>query len=115
MYLAKSLGKNQISGNPRARRSPQRRPAPVPEEEVVASPPPLAVPARSIPSVPPMRANPMAINGSGHDSHGEDEPDPADVRRNIAAARRNMDPDHQIRRAMDAFLSSPSVRPGDPG
>jgi hypothetical protein len=45
--------------------------------------------------------------------HGEDEPDPADVRRQIAAARLNMDPDHQIRRAMDAFLSSPSARPGE--
>jgi hypothetical protein len=48
-------------------------------------------------------------NGSSHEAHGEDEPDPADVRRQIAAARRNMDPDHQIRRAMDAFLSSPTT------
>ncbi len=38
----------------------------------------------------------------------EREPDPGDVRRQIAAARRSFDPDDQIRRAMDAFLSSPS-------
>jgi hypothetical protein len=35
------------------------------------------------------------------------------MRRNIAASRRNMDPDHQIRRAMDALLSSPAARSGD--
>jgi hypothetical protein len=52
-------------------------------------------------------------NGSHHEGHGEDEPDPVDVRRQIAAARRNMDPDHQIRRAMDAFLSSPTTSRGD--
>jgi hypothetical protein len=33
------------------------------------------------------------------------EADPQDVRRQIAAASRSFDPDHQIRRAMDAFLS----------
>jgi hypothetical protein len=27
------------------------------------------------------------------------------MRRQIAVARGNMDPDHQVRRAMDAFLS----------
>jgi hypothetical protein len=37
----------------------------------------------------------------------ETEPDPGEVRKQIAAARLNMDPDHQIRRAMDAFLSTP--------
>lgn len=35
----------------------------------------------------------------------DDEPDALVVRRNIAAASRAFDPDHQIRRAMDAFLS----------
>jgi diguanylate cyclase (GGDEF)-like protein len=39
------------------------------------------------------------------------EADPQDVRRQIAAASRSFDPDHQIRRAMDAFLSpAPSER-----
>jgi diguanylate cyclase (GGDEF)-like protein len=37
----------------------------------------------------------------------EEEPDAAVVRRQIAVATRSFDPDHQIRRAMDAFLSPP--------
>ena len=45
------------------------------------------------------------------ENHGEeDEPEPAEVRRQIAAARRSFDPDYQIRRAMDAFLSTPDER-----
>ena len=125
MYQAKSLGKNQISGNPRPRRIGQRRASLTPDAltppMVAPTPDPIAV--RAAPS--PARSFPVPsgqINGSAsppaaqaaHESHGEDEPDPADVRRQIAAARRNMDPDHQIRRAMDAFLSTPSARPGDP-
>jgi diguanylate cyclase (GGDEF)-like protein len=126
MYQAKSLGKNQISGNPRPRRIPQRRPAVMPDEVI----PPTVVPASapttpsappapsstSRPSSAPFPVRPAAINrsSSSQESHGEDEPDPADVRRQIAAARRNMDPDHQIRRAMDAFLSSPSAQSSDP-
>jgi diguanylate cyclase (GGDEF)-like protein len=35
----------------------------------------------------------------------ESEPDPEEVRRRIATATQSFDPDHQIRRAMDAFLS----------
>ena len=35
----------------------------------------------------------------------EDDADPQEVRRRIATASRSFDPDHQIRRAMDAFLS----------
>ena len=35
----------------------------------------------------------------------EDDADPQEVRRRIASASRSFDPDHQIRRAMDAFLS----------
>ena len=58
----------------------------------------------------------MATNGShanrptvlpmpaAHEPSNEDEPDPTEVRRQIAAASRSFDPDHQIRRAMDAFL-----------
>ncbi|MDP9134241.1 MAG: hypothetical protein M3N56_05360, partial [Actinomycetota bacterium] len=34
-----------------------------------------------------------------------DDADPQEVRRRIASASRSFDPDHQIRRAMDAFLS----------
>jgi len=117
MYQAKSLGKNQISGNPRPRRAPTKLLA-APEEAsepVPAAPPPAAAPADP---PPPPAATAFTVdgaptNGAHHDAHGEDEPDPADVRRQIAAARRNMDPDHQIRRAMDAFLSSPTSSRAD--
>jgi hypothetical protein len=44
-------------------------------------------------------------------SGGDEEPDPSDVRRHMARASRGFDPDDQIRRAMDAFLSTPR----DPG
>ena len=112
MYQAKALGKNQISGNPRPRRTGPRRLLAAPEE---TSPP---APRSAAPSAEPTAARPVAAerpatNGVANVPHGDDEPDPADVRRQIAAARRNMDPDHQIRRAMDAFLSSPSARPGE--
>lgn len=130
MYQAKSLGKNQISGNPRPRRVPAKLlaapeavdDAPVPEAVVPVEAPvaPAEQPAAVAGAAPPPPATAFTIdsaatNGSQHhDGHGEDEPDPADVRRNIAAARRNMDPDHQIRRAMDAFLSSPTPSRVDP-
>jgi hypothetical protein len=129
MYQAKSLGKNQISGNPRPRRTTPRLLAapheigePAPTEPAPTEP--VSMPPAPAEPVPSVAAAPVAVatgvpestafaieskaNGSNHEAHGEDEPDPADVRRQIAAARRNMDPDHQIRRAMDAFLSSPT-------
>lgn len=113
MYQAKSLGKNQISGNPRPPRSGQRRLLAT-AEEVSRRAPAAAAPPVDPPSPAAASARPAATNGSVAVLHGDDEPDPADVRRQIAAARRNMDPDYQIRRAMDAFLSSPSgARPGD--
>ena len=42
----------------------------------------------------------------------DEEADPHVVREQIAAASRSFDPDHQIRRAMDAFLS-PTSGAGD--
>lgn len=52
-----------------------------------------------------MSVDPDGGNGAGSsDPPGEQEPDPSDVRRQIASASRSFDPDHQIRRAMDAFL-----------
>jgi diguanylate cyclase (GGDEF)-like protein len=170
MYQAKSLGKNQVSGNPRPRRLPLHEPAvrgevapqaaaapdagvahvadgaaaaevaaaPEPETATVAepipsraaftvavdAPPPVLVagvaaapspaaasapaPAPAAPQARPARA---AGNGAAEGTE-DDEPDPHEVRRNIAAARLNMDPDHQIRRAMDAFLS-PETRESD--
>jgi hypothetical protein len=47
----------------------------------------------------------VGLSGANHDPVEEDEPDPREMRRQIAAAQRNMDPDHQIRKAMDVFLS----------
>ena len=124
MYQAKSLGKNQISGNPRPRRAPAKLLAPPdevrePQVAEAVAPEPFPAPPAAIavepPPAPSSAAFPIdsATTNGHHDPHGEDEPDPADVRRQIAAARRNMDPDHQIRRAMDAFLSSPSTTRAD--
>lgn len=125
MYQAKSLGKNQISGYPRPRRLP---PLPAPSVQPVeaapaAAPEPQPEPAGLAPAAasPPvsktsLEAVEMATNGAhatrptvlpmpaAHEPSNEDEPDPTEVRRQIAAASRSFDPDHQIRRAMDAFL-----------
>jgi diguanylate cyclase (GGDEF)-like protein len=132
MYQAKSLGKNQISGYPRPRRLPPlpHTAAPPPESAPPAAPNPAAADQKSAngplevshaepvapPSRPPLGAVEMATNGAhggrptvlpmpvAHEPSNEDEPDPSEVRRQIAAASRSFDPDHQIRRAMDAFL-----------
>jgi diguanylate cyclase (GGDEF)-like protein len=159
MYQAKSLGKNQVSGNPRPRRLPftpsevapptfadppaAATPAAKPTVEVPADDPPsmaFAVdagppvkgppkaggqneaaasgdsPAPAAAPVPAMVGGPRApLPAMGaHDVFDDEEPDASEVRRNIASARRNMDPDHQIRRAMDAFLS-PTQPNGDNG
>jgi diguanylate cyclase (GGDEF)-like protein len=118
MYQAKSLGKNQISGNPRPRRTAPRRLLTAPEETsqptpAAPAPAPAAETAAKTDVATAVAADRPASNGAARLPHGDDEPDPADVRRNIASARRNMDSDRQIRRAMDAFLSSPSARPGE--
>ncbi|HEX7171839.1 MAG TPA: GGDEF domain-containing protein [Candidatus Limnocylindria bacterium] len=128
MYQAKSLGKNQISGNPRprpallARRStleppptvitpaaPEPEPA-APRGEVVEPPgaPPAPADDRAV-AVPLGPVVPPEI--TGRDVEADDaEPDPMEVRRRIATASRSFDPDHQVRRAMDAFFS-PSIPP----
>jgi diguanylate cyclase (GGDEF)-like protein len=136
MYQAKSLGKNQISGNPRPRRlvtrvgldegdaevevtaasveEPRAATTATPFTVEAAIPAPAASPAPAAQAAAAVGvgvgAAPVAARRGGGNSHeptDEDEPDPGEVRRQIAAARLNMDPDHQIRRAMDAFLSSP--------
>jgi diguanylate cyclase (GGDEF)-like protein len=147
MYQAKSLGKNQVSGNPRPRRLLYRAPdepaavpaavsaipvmptqeggpepaatgaaeatpsPPPPEPAPVAAPPAEPEPEAAAYAQPPLAAVPAALH---HDATEEDEPDPSEVRRHIASASRNLDPDYQIRRAMDAFLS-PSRPNGDRG
>ncbi len=124
MYQAKRLGKNQISGNPRPRpallaRRTTAEPAPEP-------PPAAPAPVSASPAASGRRApSTMAVSGPTEDravavklgpillpeqpssSRTEeiDDADPQEVRRRIASASRSFDPDHQIRRAMDAFLS----------
>jgi diguanylate cyclase (GGDEF)-like protein len=56
----------------------------------------------AVPDLKPRRIS-LAIA----DQPEDEEPDAAEVRRQIAVATRSFDPDHQIRRAMDAFLSPP--------
>ena len=122
MYQAKKLGKNQISGNPRprpallARRSAAEEEAPAPAAE---APQMAAEPARSRMSGPPEdravavelgpivpTVVPPTLPASDQPRTPDDsEPNAQDVRRQIATASRSFDPDHQIRRAMDAFLS----------
>jgi diguanylate cyclase (GGDEF)-like protein len=164
MYQAKSLGKNQVSGNPRPRRlpfnpvdalaaadigPPATTPAtgPVPVAAAVAAtaepaaaevapapePPPAPIHTPPVIEVPPLReadatafsvapepapvasgAPAGAAAASTSDPIEDDDANPTVVRQQIAAARRNMDPDHQIRRAMDAFLS-PTKPNGDSG
>ena len=52
---------------------------------------------------------------AGEPRHDDSEPAAADVRCQIEAASRSFDPDHQIRRAMDAFLSPGGVERDRPG
>jgi diguanylate cyclase (GGDEF)-like protein len=104
MYHAKALGKNQISGNPRGRRVAALPPGtePEPAARAVAIAP---LPGAAAPAGPPTVAGAGRDHGTGQEGGEDDEPDPGEVRRQIAVARGHMDPDHQIRRAMDAFLS----------
>jgi diguanylate cyclase (GGDEF)-like protein len=120
MYQAKKLGKNQISGNPRprpallARRAPAAEEAQAPTSTVAAAETPIAAAdagrnGASAPSEDRAVAVEMGpiVPSAPPDQHRPDdsEPNPHDVRRQIATASRSFDPDHQIRRAMDAFLS----------
>src|SRR5687767_4776503 len=128
MYQAKSLGKNQISGNPRprpallARRSTlEPTPAaPVPSsatESEATDEAGAAVPATApaedravaVPLGPVVPTPQPPRDGEADDA----EPDPVEVRQQIATASRSFDPDHQVRRAMDAFFS-PSLPPSVP-
>ena len=116
MYQAKSLGKNQISGNPRprpallARRSIAEVEPPAPDVEAPSASPP-AQEARSNGATAPPEDRAVAVElgpvapPQDEARHDDSEADPQEVRRQIEAASRSFDPDHQIRRAMDAFLS----------
>jgi diguanylate cyclase (GGDEF)-like protein len=103
-------------------------PAPMPEAAPAPNPARSDVAAATDASAPPkadssratgatgqlhpveMDTAPLTRNGSGADG-GDDEPDAGEVRRQIAAASRSFDPDHQIRRAMDAFLGPIPTEP----
>jgi hypothetical protein len=135
MYQAKKLGKNQISGNPRPRPALLSRRSTIeePPEPVAVAP---SVAAEAVAAEPATVQAPVTRNGATAPSEeravavelgpvvvgedrparpdaGDDEPDAQVVRRQIAAASRSFDPDHQIRRAMDAFLS-PTAGERDP-
>jgi len=118
MYQAKRLGKNQISGNPRPRPALLARRSTVPAHE-----PPVPAPVASPEVLRPRSVTPVsgpredravAVElgpiGSAQPARGPrhdeiDDADPQEVRRRIASASRSFDPDHQIRRTMDAFLT----------
>jgi hypothetical protein len=83
-------------------------PAEAGPEPSAEPPPPEPVPSEPI-AAAAAAPEPLPAQGArqnGAVEAGEEEPDPGEVRRQIAVARRSFDPDHQIRRAMDAFLSS---------
>ena len=124
MYQAKTLGKNQISGNPRARPALiARRSQADASRDWAASPSVIAARAEASPApredravavelgpAPEPAAAPVPpaveeAEARGHEAEEEDQADAGEVRRQIAHASRSFDPDHQIRRAMDAFLS----------
>ena len=134
MYQAKSLGKNQISGNPRPRpallgRRSTLGPSAAPDEAESPGeeePPTTVEPPKAVDSTPPPRGpaasravamplGPIALSDAKGSTEVDDaEPDPQEVRRRIATASRSFDPDHQVRRAMDAFFSPPLPPVPDP-
>jgi diguanylate cyclase (GGDEF)-like protein len=124
MYQAKKLGKNQISGNPRprpallARRSIPEVEPPAPAAESAVEETPTDEPIAPVTATEPARNGVTAptedravavelgpVVSADEPRHDDSDADPDDVRRQIEVANRSFDPDHQIRRAMDAFLS----------
>jgi diguanylate cyclase (GGDEF)-like protein len=130
MYQAKRLGKNQISGNPRprpallGRRIPAAPEPPPPRvgAEPTSSEPATAAPAGDVSAnggtapredrAVAVELGPVVVTEPGREGDDDDQADPQEVRRQIATASRSFDPDHQVRRAMDAFFS-PSAYPSD--
>ena len=139
MYQAKSLGKNQISGNPRprpallARRSTLEPPPAassaamaVPVAEPAVAEPPAAASQPDEVAAPRVRSDDRVVAvplgpvvgpeapAVPREAETDDaEPDPAEVRERIVTASRSFDSDHQVRRAMDAFFS-PTIPPSIP-
>ena len=128
MYQAKSLGKNQISGNPRprpallARRSTLEPTPAAPVPSSATEPEATDEAGAAVPATAPAEDRAVAVPlgpvvptpQPPRDGEADDaEPDPVEVRQQIATASRSFDPDHQVRRAMDAFFS-PSLPPAVP-
>ena len=124
MYQAKTLGKNQISGNPRARpaliarrsgtdatpdyasgRAAAHGSAPRADRAVAVGLGGAPEESAEHVPVPPGPSAEDEEEPRAHEGEEEGQPDAGEVRRQIAHASRSFDPDHQIRRAMDAFLS----------
>jgi diguanylate cyclase (GGDEF)-like protein len=113
-----------VAAAPEAEPGRARAEAPVAPDEappVETAPPPVEVAEPEAEPVTPLEPVEMASaeeNGTGPMPSAaavedEEEPDPDVVRRQITAATsRSSDPDHQIRRAMDAFLG-PAHEPRD--
>lgn len=98
---------HETPGAQTAQPQPDRAPAAsVVAEESATEPAAVAVAAPDIRAVA-VELGPIVVDEpSGHrPAEEEDDADPQEVRRRIATASRSFDPDHQIRRAMDAFLS----------
>jgi hypothetical protein len=94
--------------------APDEADAPQPAPAPISTPPVIEVPPLRVADATPISVEPEGLpsDGMAHEVLEDDDANPTEVRRQIAAARRNMDPDHQIRRAMDAFLS-PTKPNGD--
>jgi len=119
MYQAKELGKNQISGNPRARpaliarrssATDSAREQQDPLETPFPTPPARGASGTTAPredrAVAVELGTPDGEDGApAPDGEEEDQADAGEMRRQMAVASQSFDPDHQIRRAMDAFLS----------
>ena len=106
---APSAAAAAVAADPAVESAPEAEPEPMAAasaDQVPADPAPAdQAPADQAPAdhAPDARWTPVPDVKPRHD----EEPDAAEVRRQIAVATRSFDPDHQIRRAMDAFLSPP--------
>jgi len=116
---APSAAAAAVAADPAVESAPEAEPEPMAAAsaaQVPADPAPAdQAPADQAPAdhapdarwTPVPDVKPRQISLAIADQPDDEEPDAAEVRRQIAVATRSFDPDHQIRRAMDAFLSPP--------
>jgi len=117
---APSAAAAAVAADPAVESAPEAEPEPMAAasaDQVPADPAPAdQAPADQAPAdhapdarwTPVPDVKPRQISLAIADQPDDEEPDAAEVRRQIAVATRSFDPDHQIRRAMDAFLSPPT-------